>query len=351
MKKIVSTHAMNVRRILKLGNVASALLFPIVVITFTSAFAIAVEAKDLKPWSPVVQNAHVNTLGMPFVEVPDTEVLFCRWETRVKDYAEFVREAKREVITPDFKQGATHPVVNVSWEDAMLFCHWLTLREQRTGKINSDQYYRLPTSLEWTLATGQAYLEPEPVPEPVLSGTGQTGNAEDASTLSAMPGKLTDQATAKAGAVASKVGEKVGETVATTMAKVEEAVPVSIKLKSGERSRLRYQETYVWGSQWPPQAPVGNFGERLGIDPYPYTAPVGSFAPNRFGIHDLEGNVREWCMDTFGDSANLRVLRGASWRMNSPGDMRVDHEVGNTSDIRFPAYGFRLVLARQATSH
>lgn len=43
-------------------------------------------------------------------------------------------------------------------------------------------------------------------------------------------------------------------------------------------------------------------------DGYAVHAPVGSFVPNKFGLYDIHGNVREWCRDGYG-SYNLPVVR------------------------------------------
>ena len=122
------------------------------------------------------ESPYVNSLGMKFVPVPGTNVLFSVWDTRVKDFAIFAEatgyrhtggiiawdgakwgwDAGASWERPGFVQTAFHPVVGVSWDEAKAFCQWLTAIERREGKITASQAYRLPTDAEWSAAVGFA---------------------------------------------------------------------------------------------------------------------------------------------------------------------------------------------------
>ena len=104
--------------------------------------------------TPRVGEKWENSLGMKFVPVAGTEVLFSVWETRVQDYAAFATATSREVAKPAFEQGPTHPVVNVNWDDAQAFAKWLTEKERAEGKLTVGQSYRLPQEWEWSVAVG-----------------------------------------------------------------------------------------------------------------------------------------------------------------------------------------------------
>ncbi len=75
----------------------------------------------------------------------------------------------------------------------------------------------------------------------------------------------------------------------------------------------------------------------------PYTSPVGSFAPNAYGLCDLAGNVSEWCYDGYTYNENLyRTVRGGSWVSDATA-CRIA-ESGLASPISAPdSYGFRTV--------
>ncbi len=90
-------------------------------------------------------------------------------------------------------------------------------------------------------------------------------------------------------------------------------------------------------------------------DGFAYSAPVGSFKANAFGLKDMLGNVLEWTEDSYHDSyinapidgsawqgdASRRVLRGGSWN-NSPGHVRAAKRGMGKPDERFSYVGFRV---------
>lgn len=91
-------------------------------------------------------------------------------------------------------------------------------------------------------------------------------------------------------------------------------------------------------------------------DGHPYTAPVGRFRPNAFGVHDVLGNAAEWTQDCWNaDYANaradarantngdcsMRVVRGGAWD-EGPAGLRVAYRVGSPTTIRVYGRGFRV---------
>jgi eukaryotic-like serine/threonine-protein kinase len=52
------------------------------------------------------------------------------------------------------------------------------------------------------------------------------------------------------------------------------------------------------------------------------TADVGSYPANPWGLHDMHGNVWEWCEDKYSNNNERRVLRGGAW-IYDPEDCRV----------------------------
>jgi formylglycine-generating enzyme len=198
------------------------------------------------------------------------------------------RDPKYSWRRTGFAQTDTHPVLNVTWSDAVAMATWLSRRE---GKL-----YRLPTEAEWEYAcragSGTRYY-----PSP---GAGeQTGN-DPASLL------------------------KIANTYDT-------------------------DALGVW-QRWKPFALPRSDG-------YSFTAPVGSFAPNAFGLHDMLGNAWEWTADWHSDSyyatspprdptgppdGDVRVRRGGSWHSWAL-YARCSYRNWNSPSTRYTLVGMRLV--------
>lgn len=183
----------------------------------------------------------------------------------------------------DFSQTDDHPVVQVSHNDAVAFCAWLSEQEGWT--------YRLPTEAEWEYAcrAGTTTLYPNDSDEP--ERLVEIANVADASAKRRFPG---------------------------------------------------------WTC-------IG------ADDDHVFTAPVGSFRPNDWGLYDMIGNVKEWCADWYdedcyrvsplrdpagpSDKVSARVLRGGGWHSNG-GSCRSANRGRLAPDDRADDLGFRVVAVR-----
>ena len=253
--------------------------------------------------TPSMDGPWQNSLGMKFVPVPGTQVLFSIWDTRVADFLAYAQDTGYrqqggiDVLkvlknpdgtyrldrsadpaasweNPGFSQGANNPVVGVSWNEAKAFCDWLTKKEQRAGLIGTNQFYRLPADQEWSAAAG-----------------------------------------------------------------------------SGK---------YPWGNDWPPPRGAGNYRDDAfvaalpgtgwqqvpGNDGYARTSPVGSFSANQYGLYDMGGNVWQWCEDWLDSGPNFCLLRGGSWAEYTQEALSSSSRRAVTPDSRIDRRGFRCVLAR-----
>ena len=88
-------------------------------------------------------------------------------------------------------------------------------------------------------------------------------------------------------------------------------------------------------------------------DGHDRTSPVGSYAENDFGLHDVLGNVMEWTQDCYAGAptdngspwrrgeCGSRVVRGGAWH-NTPSVLRSAYRLEVDADIRSRFVGFRV---------
>ena len=176
---------------------------------------------------------------------------------------EWKMDADTNWLNPGFAQTDHHPVVCVSWNEAVEFCNWLSKQEGKN--------YRLPTEAEWEYSC-----------------------------------------------------------------------------RAGSKGR--------WAS-------VDNEGEplkyaRICFNSQLHTWPVAGLKKNAWGLHDMHGNVWEWCRDEYdadyyqrsppkdppGPTADgMRVMRGGGWEC-PPEVCRSAFRHADLPGARYHNFGFRVVL-------
>lgn len=234
-----------------------------------------------------------NGTGMRFAPVGQ-DLMASIWETRVSDYALFVKESSHDAPRPAyFPQDPDHPVVNVSRDDAQAFCEWLTQRERKAERISQSHVYRLPTDLEWSQMAG------------LQEDEGISPGWRDAHKQRVYPWGVSWPDT-----------EKVGNFADMAFARTPGV--------SSERTIAGYD------------------------DGFPFTSPVGSFPPNGTGLYDLGGNVQEWVEDEYSKLGShlLGVLRGGGWNTYQIENLLAGSRNAVPPMYQDSIYGFRVVLAK-----
>lgn len=212
-------------------------------------------------------------------------------------FAGFDSEHSSGVIEGRTMSNNNQPVIRVSWDQAALFCNWLSAQEGLepfykaennavTGFNESSTGYRLPTEAEWSWA---ARVEGDPSSllkfpwGPELPPPANQGNYADIS-----------------------AGVFLGRII------------------------VNYNDGFLG------------------------TAPVGSFPPNSNGFFDIGGNVAEWVHDYYGASGQIgsaietdpmgpvsgtyHVIRGSSWAHGTVTELRLsyrDYNDESRDDVGF----------------
>lgn len=267
-----------------------------------------------------IDNRPVHTIRVDDFYIGKLEVTFKEF-AQFTDATDYVTDAERRDSSQLVKQGfwgfqagvnwrhdetgqirsvteLLHPVIHVSWNDAIAYCNWLSEQHdlqpvytilQDGVKVNwNANGYRLPTEAEWEYAA-------------------RDGGRE-------------------------------------------------VRWSGLEAPNKSYNSSLQLIGNYCDRSCVFPWKKRLYSDDYALSAPVGAYQPNDLGIYDMSGNVQEWCWDYYETdfyarspainptgplSGAFKVLRGGSWGSPSE-ELECTHRKFEHPDRTSAAIGFRL---------
>ena len=212
-------------------------------------------------------------------------------------FREFRGEHSSSAVRGQTLDMNSQPVVNVSWQEAALFCNWLSRRDglppfyieqggHVVGRDDESHGYRLPTEAEWTFVA-------RTVPD--------------------------------------------GEMKMFAWGTTDYPPPFVIENYADESA-----------------SSIVTFVLAAYDDGFPVTAPIGSFSANQHGIYDLSGNASEWISDYYEirasdevivdplgpEGGDRHVVRGASWAKASRSELRLAYR--DSGRDRNYEIGFRI---------
>jgi formylglycine-generating enzyme required for sulfatase activity len=221
-----------------------------------------------------------------------------RFQVTNREFREFRAQHLSGIFKDESLDLERQPVVRVTWQDAAAFCNWLSERDKLP-----PAYVRRQDRLE--------------LAEPVTTGY---------------------------------------------------RLPTEAEWEFAARfDGSRASRKYPWGDGLPVPPKAGNWGDAAAIyltpvtitgydDGYRVSAPVGSFASNPLGLHDMGGNVLEWTTDRYSiyvvgpdyqsvdpvgpKAGDNYVIRGAGWLTGKVPELRLAaRESGSAAR---PDVGFRI---------